>query len=207
MEDEISDETIATGVLDVLANGSGFVRVDPSGQAREDVYVSPAQIRRCELRAGDEVSGPARSARRNERHPSLVRIETVNGAPAEPAEERPWFGDLTPVFPSQKLTGPDSLKKVPFGRGSRVAISGPPGAGATTLLRELAVGLAGDGGLAVQVVLAGVRPRRSPSGARSRSSTWPAAASTNRRTPRRRPPSWQSSAPSGVRSAVGTRSC
>ena len=158
MEDEISDETIATGVLDVLANGSGFVRVDPAGQTREDVYVSPAQIRRCELRAGDEVSGPARSARRNERHPSLVRIETVNGAPAEPAEERPWFGDLTPVFPSQKLTGPDSLKKVPFGRGSRVAISGPPGAGATTLLRELAVGLAGDGGLAVQVVLAGVRP-------------------------------------------------
>ncbi len=62
VEDEISDEAIATGVLDVLANGSGFVRVDPAGQTREDVYVSPAQIRRCELRAGDEVSGPARSA-------------------------------------------------------------------------------------------------------------------------------------------------
>jgi transcription termination factor Rho len=158
VEDEISDEEIATGLLDILANGSGFVRVDPAGQSRDDVYVSPAQIRRCELRAGDEVSGPARSARRNERHPSLVRIETVNGAPAEPAEERPWFGDLTPVFPSQKLSAPKMLKDVPFGRGSRVAIAGPPGAGATTLLRELANELSGDGDLAVQVVLAGVRP-------------------------------------------------
>jgi transcription termination factor Rho len=158
VEDEISDEEIVTGVLDILANGSGFVRVDPAGQSRDDVYVSPAQIRRCELRAGDEVSGPARSARRNERHPSLVRIESVNGAAAEPAEERPWFGDLTPVFPSQKLSAPKTLKDVPFGRGSRVAIAGPPGAGATTLLRELANELSGDGDLAVQVVLAGVRP-------------------------------------------------
>ena len=158
VEDEISDEEIATGVLDILANGSGFVRVDPAGQSRDDVYVSPAQIRRCELRAGDEVSGPARSARRNERHPSLVRIETVNGAAAEPVEERPWFGDLTPVFPSQKLSAPKALKGVPFGRGSRVAIAGPPGAGATTLLRELAGELSGDSDLALQVVLAGVRP-------------------------------------------------
>jgi transcription termination factor Rho len=158
VEDEISDEELATGVLDILANGSGFVRVDPSGQSSADVYVSPAQIRRCELRAGDEVTGPARGPRRNERHPSLVRIETVNGGAAEPAEERPWFGDLTPVFPSQKLNAPKALKDAPFGRGSRVAIAGPPGAGATTLLRELASELAADGDLAVQVVLAGVRP-------------------------------------------------
>jgi transcription termination factor Rho len=158
VEDEISDEEPATGVLDVLANGSGFVRVDPAGQSRDDVYVSPAQIRRCELRAGDEVSGPARSPRRNERHPSLVRVETVNGAAAEPAEERPWFGDLTPVFPSQRLNAPKTLKDLPFGRGSRVAIAGPPGAGATTLLRELASELSADSDLAVQVVLAGVRP-------------------------------------------------
>ena len=72
MEDEISDEEIATGVLDVLANGSGFVRVDPAGQSRGDVYVSPAQIRRCELRAGDEVSGPARGAAA-QRAPSVAR--------------------------------------------------------------------------------------------------------------------------------------
>ena len=158
VEDEVSDDEIATGVLDVLANGSGFVRVDAEGQSRGDVYVSPAQIRRCEMRAGDEVSGPARRPRRNERHPSLVRVETVNGAAAEPAEERPWFGDLTPVFPSQKLKAPKSLKDVQLGRGSRVAISGPPGAEATTLLRELADELSGDDELGLQVVLVGALP-------------------------------------------------
>ena len=158
IEDEISDDEISTGVLDVLANGSGFVRVAADGQSRGDVYVSPAQIRRCELRAGDEVSGPARSPRRNERHPSLVRVESVNGAAAEPIEERPWFGDLTPVFPSQRLNGPQALKDVPFGRGSRVAIAGPPGAGATTLLRHVAQELSGDEEIDLHVVLAGALP-------------------------------------------------
>jgi transcription termination factor Rho len=158
VEDQISDDQIATGVLDVLANGSGFVRVDAAGQSRDDVYVSPAQIRRCELRAGDELSGPARPPRRNERHPSLVRVEAVNGGAAEPAEERPWFGELTPVFPTQKLDAPKELKDAPFGRGSRVAIAGPPGAGTNTLLRELALELSRDEELGVQVVLAGALP-------------------------------------------------
>jgi transcription termination factor Rho len=158
VEDQISDDQIATGVLDVLANGSGFVRVDAEGQSRDDVYVSPAQIRRCELRAGDELSGPARRPRRNERHPSLVRVEAVNGGAAEPAEERPWFGDLTPVFPTRKLNAPKELKDAPFGRGSRVAIAGPPGTGVTPLLRELALELSGDEELGVQVVLAGALP-------------------------------------------------
>jgi transcription termination factor Rho len=158
VEDEVSDDEIASGVLDILANGSGFVRVDAAGQSRDDVYVSPAQIRRCELRAGDEVSGPARSPRRNERHPSLVRVETVNGAPAEPIEERPWFGDLTPVYPSQRLDGPKTLKDVPFGRGSRVAIAAPPGDAATALLRELADSVSGSEEIGVEVVLAGALP-------------------------------------------------
>ena len=135
-------EPSVTGVLDILANGSGFIRVDPAGQSRDDVYVAPAQIRRCELRGGDEVGGPVRPPRRNERHPSLVRVESVNGAEAEPPEQRPWFGDLTPVFPSARLPAPSSLKSAPFGRGSRVLIAGPPGAGATSLLREIAGGLA-----------------------------------------------------------------
>src|SRR5687768_282587 len=133
VEEEVSDEEIATGVLDILANGSGFLRLDPAGQSRDDVYVSPAQIRRCELRAGDEVSGPVRPPRRNERHPSLVRVETVNGADAEPPEERPWFGDLTPVLPTERLAAPAAFDSAPFGKGSRVAVGGPPGAGASML--------------------------------------------------------------------------
>jgi transcription termination factor Rho len=159
VEDEVSDEEIAAGVLDVLANGSGFLRLDPAGQSRDDVYVSPAQIRRCELRAGDEVSGPVRPPRRNERHPSLVRVETVNGGDAEPPEERPWFGDLTPVLPTERLAAPDAFDAAPFGKGSRVAIGGPPGAGATTLLVETARTLTDRyPEMTVQVVLAGVRP-------------------------------------------------
>jgi transcription termination factor Rho len=159
VEDEVSDEEIATGVLDVLTNGSGFVRLDPVGQSRGDVYVSPAQIRRCELRAGDEVSGPVRPPRRNERHPSLVRVETVNGADAEPPEERPWFGDLTPVFPSERLAAPAAFDTAPFGKGSRVAVGGPPGAGASTLLLEVVRTLAErHPDMSLQVVLAGVRP-------------------------------------------------
>jgi transcription termination factor Rho len=159
VEEEVSDEEIATGVLDVLANGSGFLRLDPAGQSRDDVYVSPAQIRRCELRAGDEVSGPVRPPRRNERHPSLVRVETVNGGDAEPPEERPWFGDLTPVLPTERLSNPAAFEAAPFGKGSRVAVAGPPGAGATTLLVETARTLSESyPDMTVQVVLAGVRP-------------------------------------------------
>jgi transcription termination factor Rho len=159
VEEEVSDEEIATGLLDVLANGSGFLRLDPAGQSRDDVYVSPAQIRRCELRAGDEVSGPVRPPRRNERHPSLVRVETVNGGDAEPPEERPWFGDLTPVLPTERLAAPAAFDSAPFGKGSRVAIGGPPGAGATTLLVETARTLSERyPEMNVQVVLAGVRP-------------------------------------------------
>ena len=159
VEEEVSDEEIATGVLDVLANGSGFLRLDPAGQSRDDVYVSPAQIRRCELRAGDDVSGPVRPPRRNERHPSLVRVETVNGGAAEPPEERPWFGDLTPVFPTERLAAPAAFDSAPFGKGSRVAVGGPPGAGASMLLLEAVRMLAEQyPGISLQVVLAGVRP-------------------------------------------------
>jgi len=153
-----AEEELATGVLDVLPNGSGFVRVAADGRDGGDVYISPAQIRRCELRAGDEVSGPIRPPRRNERHPSMVRVGTVNGRDAEPPEERPLFDALTAVHPTQALKGPKALSKVPFGRGSRVAIAGGPGAGATRLLREIVSTLSGEKELAVTVALVGARP-------------------------------------------------
>jgi transcription termination factor Rho len=152
-EDEASDEEILTGPLDILANGSGFLRLDPAGQSRGDVYVSPAQIRRCELRSGDEISGPVRPPRRNERHPSLIRVESVNGADAEPPEQRPWFGELTPVAPKDPI---GELQGVSYGKGARVAIVGPPGAGATALLREAVKALGDD--TFTQIALAGVRP-------------------------------------------------
>jgi len=147
------EEDTRTGVLDILPGGSGFMRADPFVHAREDVYVSPAQIRRCELRSGDELSGPVRPPRRSERYPSLVRVTTVNGQPADEIADRPLFEDLTPTFATEPL---ETVHGLPFGKGSRVAIGGPPGAGATRLLREVTGALEGD--LDVLVVLAGVRP-------------------------------------------------
>lgn len=154
-EDEpAEEEKVVTGVLDILPNGSGFLRTGD-----EEAYVSPAQIRRCELRAGDELSGPVRPPRRNERHASLIRVDTVNGGDPESPEARPRFEDLTAIFPTERLKKtPKSLKAVPIGRGSRVAVAGAPGAGATTLLRELAGGMAADKDVDLQIVLAGVRP-------------------------------------------------
>jgi transcription termination factor Rho len=147
------------GVLDVLPNGSGFMRPDPFVHSRDDVYVSPAQIRRCELRPGDKISGPVRAPRRSERYPSLVHVESVNGQDADPPPERPRFEDLTPVFASQRLTAPDGLEAVPFGKGSRVAVGGPPGSGITTLLRRIALSLAAaHPDVELTVLLAGVRP-------------------------------------------------
>ena len=151
--EEKEEEDVRTGVLDILPGGSGFMRADAFVHAREDVYVSPAQIRRCELRAGDEISGPVRPPRRSERYPSLVRVETVNGQSADSTTDRASFDDLTPTFATEAL---ETVHGLAFGKGSRVAIAGPPGAGATRLLREVTEALEGD--LDVLVVLAGVRP-------------------------------------------------
>src|SRR3954454_11053401 len=121
-EREPEPEDVRAGVLDVLPNGSGFMRPDPFVHSREDVYVSPAQIRRCELRPGDEISGPVRPPRRSERYPSLVHVETVNGQSPAPPPERPRFEDLPPVFASERLTPPEGLDAAPYGKGSRVAV-------------------------------------------------------------------------------------
>ena len=88
-----------------------------------------------------------------------MRVASVNGKDAEPPEERPHFADLTPVHPTERLSGPSALEGVPFGKGSRVAVAGAAGAGATRLLRQLVSTLAGQSGdLTVTVVLAGARP-------------------------------------------------
>jgi transcription termination factor Rho len=157
--EEEREEDLRAGILDVLPNGSGFIRAEPYKQSREDVYVSPAQIRRCELRPGDEVAGPVRPPRRNERHPTLVRVATVNGQDADAPSERSRFDSIKAAWPTERLAGPSALADTPFGKGSRVAIGGPPGAGATYLLRE-AVKVLRDrhSELEVIVVLAGVRP-------------------------------------------------
>ena len=138
------DLTEATGVLDVQPRGSGLVRGE--GLPDAGVYVSPAQIRRCELRSGDEISGPVRPARRGERRPSLVRIETVNGEP--PVDERgPAFEGLTAIAPHRrvplKAESDDVLARAvdlvaPLAFGQRVLVEAQPRSGRTSVLRALA---------------------------------------------------------------------
>ena len=80
-------DEVVEGVVELLGNGSGFVRLSPPEPSDGDVYISAAQVRRCELVSGDRVSGPVRRPRRSERYPSLVRVDTINGAPAEEVAE------------------------------------------------------------------------------------------------------------------------
>jgi transcription termination factor Rho len=163
-EPERRDEVVE-GVVELLGNGSGFVRLSPPDPSDGDVYISAAQVRRCELVSGDRVSGPVRRPRRSERYPSLVRVDTINGAPAEEVAEGTPYDELPCAFPSVRLElGSDdpTLKAVewltPIGRGSRVVITGGPRAGKTETLRRLAGALAGTEGLELSLVLTGVRP-------------------------------------------------
>ncbi|MEI7625180.1 MAG: Rho termination factor N-terminal domain-containing protein [Actinomycetota bacterium] len=154
------------GTVELLGNGSGFVRVSPPDPSDKDAYISAAQIRRCELVSGDKVTGPVRAPRRSERYPSLVRVDTINGTSAdEVSSEVIRFDDLAATYPTERLAlGSDdaTLKAIewltPFGRGSRVTIAGQARSGKSEALMAIAAALASQEGLELSVALAGVRP-------------------------------------------------
>ncbi len=159
------EQETVQGTVELLPNGSGFVRVSPPEPSDEDVYISAAQVKRCELVSGDVVAGPRRAASRSERFASLVRIDTVNGLPASEIADRGRFDDLPAQFPSARfdLGAADPVLKAlgliaPFGRGSRVAITGGAWSGKSRLLRKLAEAIAAQPDLTVLVALTGVRP-------------------------------------------------
>jgi transcription termination factor Rho len=166
-EEEVSDEDVETkqvaGVLDRMPQGYGFLRLSGLSAAEGDVYVSASQIRRCELRPGDEVSGPARAPRRGERHRALVRVDSVNGQ--DPEGERVKFEDLTAVAPHRRLPlgeSEDPLARAvdllaPLAFGQRVLVLAEPRSGRTTLLRAIADALTGTGAH-VLLLLADERP-------------------------------------------------
>jgi transcription termination factor Rho len=155
----------AEGVVELLDNGSGFLRVAPPGTSDEDVYISAAQVRRCELVSGDRVSGSVRTPRRSERHPSLVRVDTVNGASADAVSEVARYEDLPVAYPDERLelrSRDPTLEAIewltPLGRGSRAVIVGAPRAGKTETLRRVLTAIAERGDIEVTVALVGVRP-------------------------------------------------
>ena len=159
------EEEIVEGEVELLSNGSGFLRVNPPEPSEDDVYVSAAQVKRCELVPGDRISGPRRAPRRSERFASLIRVDTINGRPADEVADSPRFDDLPATYPSERFRlGSDdpTIKAIewltPFGRGSRVSIVGPTRAGKTEAVRRLAATLAAHEEIQLSLVLAGVRP-------------------------------------------------
>jgi len=143
---EAVDTEEVTGVLEITAQRHGFARLQGLESHADDVYISASQIRRCELRSGDEVSGPARAPRRGERHRALVHVDRVNGGDPATAD-RPHFDELTPIIPKRRLSldhDPSDLLVravdllVPLALGQRVLVWAAPRSGRTTLLRGLA---------------------------------------------------------------------
>jgi transcription termination factor Rho len=142
----------ADGVLEILPDGYGFLRsADASYLAGpDDVYISPSQIRRFNLRTGDEVTGRIRSPKDGERYVALNVLDTLNGEPLEASKGKVLFENLTPLFPrrrftlergngsSEDITGRIMDLMAPQGKGQRALIVSPPKAGKTMLMQNVA---------------------------------------------------------------------
>src|SRR5581483_6288304 len=138
------------GILDIQPEGHGFLRPRfiPS---QRDIYISQSQIRRFMLRPGDLVEGVGRPPKDTERYFGLLKVEKVNGDDAEKSINRPFFDELTPIYPKKQIvlsTGKTPLSTriidlvSPIGFGQRGMIVSPPKAGKTTILKEIAAGIA-----------------------------------------------------------------
>jgi transcription termination factor Rho len=144
-----ADLEAASGILDTLPEGYGFLRTSNYLPTQEDVYVSLSQVRRFQLRRGDEIVGMARKPKESEKYQALVRIDTINGkAPAE-ILGRPWFDKLTPLYPEERIRmevqdQPNEIAQriidlvAPIGKGQRGMIVSPPKAGKTTVMKQIA---------------------------------------------------------------------
>lgn len=137
------------GFLDSQPEGHGFLRPKFIPSSR-DIYISQSQIRRFMLRPGDLVEGVARPPKDTERYYGLLKVERVNGMAAEESLKRPYFDDLTAIYPTKQITlatgkTPISTRMIdliaPIGFGQRGMIVSPPKAGKTTILKEIAAGI------------------------------------------------------------------
>ena len=165
------------GILDIVSDGIGFLRSGDLLPSPDDIYVSQSQIRRFGLRIGDTVTGQVRAPKENEKYYGLLKVEAVNTVDPEQAKLRPWFDQLTPIFPREQMrleTGNHPLSTrlldmlAPIGRGQRGLIVSPPKAGKTTILKEIANGLTSNyHDLHMMVVLIGERPEEVTDMARS----------------------------------------
>ena len=137
----------ADGILEVMQDGYGFIRCENYLPGENDVYVSPSQIRRFNLKTGDILRGSIRVKTQGEKFSALLYIDSINGYPPYEAQKRKNFEDLTPIFPNERLSletddSSVSMRMVdllaPIGKGQRGMIVSPPKTGKTTLLKQIA---------------------------------------------------------------------
>ncbi len=144
---------VGEGVLEILPDGFGFLRSTNYNYlpSAEDIYVSPAQIRRFDLKKGDTVTGTIRPPKEKEKFFALLKVDAINGVPPEKARERILFENLTPLYPEKRLvleTTKDVLTTrvidliAPLGKGQRGLIVAPPRSGKTILLQHIARAIA-----------------------------------------------------------------
>ena len=140
----------ASGILDLLPDGYGFLRTSGYLPGSEDIYVSMSQVRKHQLRKGDVVTGKVRQPRESEKYWALLEVEKVNDMDPEAARERKSFDKLTPLFPDERFrleSGPTAITErivdmiSPIGKGQRGMVVSPPKAGKTTVLKQIANGI------------------------------------------------------------------
>jgi len=139
----------AEGVLEILPDGFGFLRSANYNYlpGPDDIYVSPSQIRRFNLRTGDTVTGQVRPPKEGERYFALLKVDTINFDPPEAVKQKVLFDNMTPIYPNKRIwleTTPDDLSTrvmdllIPLGKGQRGLVVAPPRTGKTILLQKIA---------------------------------------------------------------------
>ncbi len=148
--EQLDSGIVANGILEVLPDGYGFIRCANYLPGENDVYVSPSQIRRFNLKTGDIVVGNTRIKSPTEKFSALLYLTKVNGLNPVEASKRSCFEDMTPIFPNERLhlegRGSSIAMRIvdlisPIGKGQRGMIVSPPKAGKTTLLKEVALSI------------------------------------------------------------------
>ena len=140
-------DTLQSGILDIIPEGYGFLRMDNYMPGENDIYVSPSLIRRYKLHTGDKLTGKIRMGSENDKYDALLYIESINDMPPEQVMNRPTFERLVPIFPDERITletpGEPLVARIldifaPVGKGQRGLIVSPPKAGKTTILKAIA---------------------------------------------------------------------